>query len=202
MIIKHLDKTPKIHPTAYIAPSATICGNVIIGKNSCILFGASIIAEGGRIEIGDNCIILENAVIRSSDKHSTVIKNNTLIGPNAHVVGCTLEECVFIATGASIFHGARIGARSEIRINCVVHLRTNVPPDTTIPINWVAVGNPARIFQPHEHEKIWTIQKPLNFPKYVYGVDRPPEGQTNMPEITKRYSRIFIKHKDDEIIQD
>ena len=77
MIIKHLGKTPEIHSTAYIAPTATICGDVRIGKNSCILFGASIIAEGGRIEIGENCIILENAVVRSSAKHSTVIGNNS-----------------------------------------------------------------------------------------------------------------------------
>jgi carbonic anhydrase/acetyltransferase-like protein (isoleucine patch superfamily) len=200
MIIKHLDKTPQIDPSAYIAPTATVCGDVKIGKKSCILFGTSIIAEGGRIEIGDNCILLENAVIRSSDKHSTIIGNNTLIGPNAHLVGCTIEDYVFIATGASILHGAKVGARSEIRINCVVHLRTNIPPDTTLPINWVAVGNPAKIFQPHEHEKIWAVQKLLNFPKFVYGVDRPEKGQTIMSEITERYSKIFEKHKGDEII--
>ena len=43
-------------------------------------------------------------------------------------------------------------------------------------------------------------QKPLNFPKFVYGVDRPDKGQTIMPEITKRYSKIFREHKDDETI--
>ena len=191
MILKHLNKSPVIHHSAYIAPTATICGDVQIGKDTCILFGASIIAEGGSIEIGENCIILEHAVVRSSDHHQTRIGNNTLLGPHTHVVGCTLEDNVFIATGASIFHGAHVGARSEVRINGVVHLRTVLPPDTVVPINWVAVGDPATILPPQRHDEIWRIQKPLNFPTFVYGVRRAEKGKTNMDSITKRYSKLF-----------
>lgn len=110
MIIEHLGKKPDIHPSAYVAPHATICGDVEIGMGARILFGASIIAEGGHIRIGANSIILENAVIRSTPKHSTHIGTHTLIGPNAHVVGCRIEDNVFIATGASIFHGSRQSA--------------------------------------------------------------------------------------------
>ncbi len=47
MIVEHLGKTPDIHPTAYIAPNAAVCGDVTVGENSRILFGASIVAEGG-----------------------------------------------------------------------------------------------------------------------------------------------------------
>lgn len=200
MIIKHLQKSPDIDSTAYIAPTATICGDVRIGKNSCIQFGVSIIAEGGSIEIGKNCIVLENAVIRSTEKHNAIIGDNTLIGPNSHLVGCAIEKNVFIATGAAVFHGARVGTRSEIRINGVVHLRTVLPPDTTVPINWIAVGNPAKIFPPNEHKKIWQVQKPLDFPGFVYGVKRASKEQTNMIEITGKYSKIFKKHKGDEIL--
>ncbi len=199
MIIKHSGKIPNIHSSAYIAPSASICGDIKIGKNTCVLFGATIVAEGGHIEIGDNCIILENAVVRSSDKHSTFIGENTLIGPNAHIVGCNIEKDVFIATGASVFHGAFIGERSEIRINGVVHIRTVLPPDTIVPINWIAIGDPVNILPPHEHEKIWKIQKKLDFPGFVYGVERADKGKTNMKDITRNYSRIFKRHKDDEI---
>src|SRR6266403_1770302 len=66
---------------------------------------ACLIAEGGSIEIGLHCIILENAVIRSTSRHSARIGNHCLIGPNAHVTGCTLKDEVFIATGAAGFHG-------------------------------------------------------------------------------------------------
>lgn len=65
MILEHKGKKPSIHPTAYIAPNATICGDVTIGANSRIMFGAQIIAENNSISIGENCIVLENAVLRS-----------------------------------------------------------------------------------------------------------------------------------------
>ncbi len=200
MIIEHLGNRPQIHPSAYIAPTATICGNVAIGEGTCVLFGASIIAEGGKIDIGDNCIVLENAVVRSTAKHSASIGRNNLIGPNAHVVGCTTEESVFIATGAAIFHGSYLEARCEVRVNGVVHTRTRILKCATVPIGWIAVGNPAEIFPPDEHEKIWAIQEPLNFPMTVYGVDRAMHGETNMPEITSRLSMYYKKHKDDKIL--
>jgi len=201
MILEHLGKKPHIHSSAYVAPSATICGDVEIGEDARILFGTSIIAEGSRIQIGSNCIILENAVVRSTQKYSTQIGAHTLIGPHAHVVGCRIEECVFIATGASIFHGAVVGQGSEVRINGIVHLKTRLEPGTTVPIGWIAVGNPAQIFPPEEHEKIWEIQKPLNFPKSVYGIERSTALETMMPAVTKQYSRWLAAHKDDVLIK-
>jgi carbonic anhydrase/acetyltransferase-like protein (isoleucine patch superfamily) len=200
MILKHLGKGPQIHPSAYIAPNATVCGDVTIGVGCRILFGACVIAEGQPIELGENGIVMENAVIRSTDQHLTRIGAHCLIGPHTHLVGCTLEDCVFIATGASVFHGAKLGYSSEVRINGVVHLRTELPAHATVPIGWVAVGNPAQILPPDQHEAIWAIQKPLNFPKFVYGVERPPEGESNMPEITKRRSEVLGSHKDDIIL--
>jgi carbonic anhydrase/acetyltransferase-like protein (isoleucine patch superfamily) len=162
--------------------------------------GASVIAEGGSIEIGEYCIILENAVLRSTAKHSAVIGKHSLIGPNAHVVGCTIEGCVFIATGAAVFHAAHIESRSEVRINGVVHTRTRLPRDTTVPIGWVAVGDPAAILPPNEHDAIWSKQEPLDFPMTVYGLEWPSEGETMMPEITRRLSELYTKHKEDRIL--
>ena len=63
MIVEPLGKIPDIHPSAYVAPNAAVCGDVAVGKNSRILFNASIVAEGGSIRIGSNCIIMENAVV-------------------------------------------------------------------------------------------------------------------------------------------
>jgi carbonic anhydrase/acetyltransferase-like protein (isoleucine patch superfamily) len=174
MIIEHLGKKPDIHPSAYVAPNAVVCGDVEIGMGARILFGAQIIAEGSRIRIGANCIVLENAVIRSTPKHSTHIGTNTLIGPNAHVVGCGIEDHVFIATGASVFFGASVGRGSEVRINGVVHIKTKLAPDTTVPIGWIAVGNPARLFPPDQHEEIWKVQEPLNFRHLCTGSSEHP----------------------------
>lgn len=195
MLITHEGKTPRIDPTAYVAPNAVVCGDVAIGPDARILFGAQLIAEGGSIEIGAECIVMENAVLRSTARHDLFIGNNCLVGPNAHVVGCTVEDEVFIATGASIFHAARLGRGCEVRVNGVVHLESQVAAGDTVPIGWVAVGSPAKILPPGEHEAIWKIQEPLNFPLKVYGIDR---ADADMVRITRRVAEALAGHARDD----
>ena len=195
MIFTHNGKAPKIDPTAYIAPTAAVCGDVTIGPHCRVMFGASLVAEGGTICLGQHGIVLENAVIRSTSLHSTQVGDFCLIGPNAHLVGCTLRDEVFVATGAAIFHGALIGTRSEVRINAVVHLKTVLSSETTVPIGWVAVGDPAVILPPAEHEKIWAVQKPLNFPLTAYGYDR---SEASMEKITRRMAEWLGTHREDQ----
>lgn len=195
MIIKHDGVSPRIDPTAWVAPNAVICGDVAVGPRCRIMHGAQVIAESGSITIGRECIVMENAVLRSSVRHPLVIGNNCLIGPHAHVVGCTVADEVFIATGAAIFHSAHLGKGSEVRVNGVVHLKSDLAAGATVPIGWVAVGNPARIFPPGEHEQIWEIQEPLNFPLTVYGFDR---SESSMKKITRRLSEALGSHVSDE----
>jgi carbonic anhydrase/acetyltransferase-like protein (isoleucine patch superfamily) len=195
MIYKHLGAAPRIDPTAYIAPNAVVCGDVTIGPGCRILFGVQVIAESGSISIGRECIVMENAVLRSSASHPLSIGNNCLVGPNAHVVGCTVEDEVFIATGVAVFHSAHLGRGSEVRPNAVVHLKTHLAAGETVPIGWVAVGNPAQIFPPSEHDRIWAVQKPLNFPLTVYGFDR---DEVTMEKVTRRLSQALGSHMQDE----
>ena len=197
MLISHNGMAPDIHPSAFIAPSATICGDVTVGQHCRVMHGASIIAEGGKIVIGEHGIVFENAVVRSNADHSATIGKFCLIGPNAHVVGCTIEDEVFVATGAAIFHSARLGRGSQVRINAVVHLKTRLEPGAFVPIGWIAVGNPARLFSPDRHDEIWKIQKPLNFPLTVYGFDR---AEASMEKITKRLAENLGTHIDDRIL--
>jgi carbonic anhydrase/acetyltransferase-like protein (isoleucine patch superfamily) len=197
MILSHNGKEPEIDPLVFIAPSATIWGDVNIGPNCRIMHGAAIIAEGGCISIGEQCIIFENAVIRSNSKHSASIGKYCLIGPNAHVVGCTVEDEVFVATGAAIFHGAHLGKGSEVRVNGVVHVKSRLPAGETLPIGWVAVGNPAKLLSPDQHNTIWELQKPLNFPLTVYGFDRE---EASMEKITRRLAESLGSHMEDSLI--
>ena len=96
MFISLNNHSPQVHDSAWVAPDATICGNVTIGPSARVLYGARIIAEGGAIDIGAHTIIMENAVVRSTSRHSTRISAHCLVGPCAHLVGCTIEEEVFI----------------------------------------------------------------------------------------------------------
>jgi carbonic anhydrase/acetyltransferase-like protein (isoleucine patch superfamily) len=101
-----------------------------------------------------------------------------------------------MATGAAIFHSAHLDKGSEVRINGVVHIKTHLAPGETVPIGWVAVGDPAQILPPDEHERIWEIQKPLNFPLTVYGIER---AEASMEKITRRLSEVLRSHVSDEI---
>jgi carbonic anhydrase/acetyltransferase-like protein (isoleucine patch superfamily) len=165
-----------------------------------VLFGAVLNAEGGRVELGEHCIVMENAVLRGTPRDPLRIGSHVLTGPRAYLTGCTVEDDVFLATGATVFNGARIGARSEVRINGVVHLRTRVPPGTTVPIGWIAVGDPAQLFPPHEHERLWPVQRELDFPGYVFGLSRAAEGESIMPELTRRYGRALGQHRGDRAV--
>jgi len=106
MIIQHREKRPQIHELAYIAPNATISGDVSIGANTAVMFGAVITSEGGPVEIGSTCVIMENAVIRGTKRHPAKLGNHILVGPRSYLSGCTIENSVFLATGATIFNGA------------------------------------------------------------------------------------------------
>ena len=70
----------------------------------------------------------------------------------------------FLATGAALFPGSVVGTCTEVRIHGVVHVNTVLPSGEVAPIGWVAVGDPARIFPPGQHEQIWAIQDALDFP--------------------------------------
>ncbi len=200
MLLEHRGKTPHIDSSAYIAPTATICGDVSIGKNSRILFGATIVAEGGPVEIGANCIIMENAVIRGTPGFPARLGNAILVGPHAYLTGYVVEDSVFLATGTTVFNGAYIGTKAEVRINGVVHIKTKLPSGSTVPIGWVAVGDPAQLFPPNEHDHIWAIQEPLNFLLTVFGLERAPDGETIMPEMTTRYAHALGRHFEDRLL--
>ena len=193
MLFEHRGQRPTIHPSAYVAPTATVCGAVTIGENTSVLFGAVLTAEGGPVEIGPHCVIMEQAVIRGTPKHPAHLGQAVLVGPHAHLSGCHVEDEVFLATGTTVFNGARIGRGAEVRINGIVHVNSRLAPEALVPIGWVAVGDPAQVLPPNEHDQIWAIQREMDFPGTVWGVARSvPKG-----ERTRRYAKALLRHRGD-----
>ncbi|WP_207479921.1 gamma carbonic anhydrase family protein [Arenibaculum pallidiluteum] len=201
MLIEHEGVRPRVDPTARIAPNATICGDVTIGPGSSVGFGAVISAESGPVVIGADCVIMDTAVLRGVRGAPLTVGDRVLVGPRAYLTGCAVAEEAFLATGATVFNGARIGRRAEVRINGIVHLRTVLPEGAVVPLNWIAVGDPAEILPPDAHERIWEIQKTLDFPRAVFGVERPPDGESIMPVVMPRYARALARrHADDRVL--
>lgn len=193
MLLRFRDKKPDIAASAYVSPAAVIRGDVTIGDGSVVLSGAVITAEGGAVEIGSDCVVMEHAVLRGTPRHPLAVGHRVLVGPHAHLTGCRVESDCFIATGATVFNGAYLGAGTEVRVNGVVHVNSRLPAASVVPIGWVGVGDPAELLPPSEHEKIWGIQKTLDFPGTVFNMEREvPQG-----ERTRRYARALRRQKED-----
>lgn len=203
MLIEHDGVRPVIHPSAYVAPNAVVSGDVEIGPECSVLFGAVITADGGPVRIGRRVTVMESAVVRGRNRFAAQLGDDCLIGPHAHVNGSRVGGRVFVATGASLFPGSVVGDRSVVRINAVVHVNTHLTPDSVVPIGWVAVGNPAVTLPPDQHEEISRELGQGRFPQTMYGVDpefdQDAEGSL-MPAIAERNGLLYGRHRSDRVI--
>ena len=196
MILTHRGERPLIPRSAYVAPSAVLCGAVTLGERARVLHGAILTAEDGEIWIGEDVVIMENALLRGRSQHPVSIGNAVLIGPHVHLNGAKVEDEVFIATGASLFPGSVASRGSELRINSVLHVNSRLLPETIVPIGWIAAGDPAQLFSPDQHEELWQVQVELDFPGTVYGVPRDAPLRTIMAKQVEFYGA----HRDDQIL--
>lgn len=123
----------------YIAPNATVTGDVELGRDVVILFGAVIRADRDRITIGDESNVQDNAVVHCSPKFPVKVGRAVSIGHGAIVHGCVIEDLVMIGMGAIVMNGATIGSGSIVGAGAVV------TEGTKVPANSVVVGVPARV---------------------------------------------------------
>jgi gamma-carbonic anhydrase len=196
MLVEHRGKTPQVDPSAYVAPTAVLCGDVRVGAESRVLFGAVASAEDGVVEIGARCVVMENALLRGREDHPVKLGDDVLVGPHAHVNGSEVGDGCFLATGCSLFPGSRLGREVEVRINGVVHVNSVLEDGAMVPIGWVAVGKPARIIAPWDHDEIWRIQEALDFPRTVYGLRRDASARERM----ELQAEWFGAHRDDRVL--
>jgi carbonic anhydrase/acetyltransferase-like protein (isoleucine patch superfamily) len=198
MLVEHRGRRPVVAESAYVADSAVLCGAVVVGERARILHGAVVTAEDGEVRIGSDTVVMETALVKGRAGNPARIGDAVLIGPHAHVNGATVEDEVFVATGASLFPGAVAGTGSELRINSVLHVKSRLASGTVVPIGWIAAGDPAELFSPDRHEELWRVQSELDFPGVVYGV---PRG-TSMRVIMGRQAAFYAAHADDQILGD
>lgn len=196
MLVRHRGVAPSVHPDAWVAPTAVLVGDVTVAAGARVLHGAVLSAEDGAVVVGEDSVVMEHALVRGRAGHDARIGAAVLVGPHAHVNGSTVEDEVFVATGAALFPGSRIGAGAEVRIHGVVQVNTVLPPGALVPIGWIAVGDPARILPPDRHDDIWAVQRELDFPGTVYGAAR----STSQRDLMRRQSEFYGAHRDDEVL--
>ncbi len=110
------DARPSARSTAVVAPTAVVSGDVTLGANVAVPFGAVVLGDDGPVVIGPGAVVREKVVLRAGSRHPVRIGSNVLIGALSALYGCTVDDEAFLATGVTVFHAAHIGARAEIRI--------------------------------------------------------------------------------------
>lgn len=109
MLLEDRGRRPVVPDSAYVAPSVVLCGAVVLAERGTVLHGAVLTAENGEVRLGRNSVVMENALVRGRADRPALISDAVLVGPHAHVNGATVEDEVFIATGASLFPGSVAG---------------------------------------------------------------------------------------------
>jgi gamma-carbonic anhydrase len=195
MLVEHRGKRPTVHGSAWVAPTAVVCGDVAVGEDARIMWNAVVSAEDGRVELGARCVVMEHALVRGRAAHPVIVGDDVLIGPHAHVNGARIGQEAFIATRASLFPGSVVGVRGEVQIGAIVHVNSTVADTAVVPIGWVVVGDRAL---PHDrHAEIWEIQRELDFPGTVYGEER---GEDLMARVMPRQAAWLAAHRDDRVL--
>jgi carbonic anhydrase/acetyltransferase-like protein (isoleucine patch superfamily) len=121
--------SPQIPEDCFVAPNATIVGDVVMGESCSVWFNAVVRGDVNSIRIGNKVNVQDGACIHCTyEKTKTVIGNNVSIGHNAIVHGCTVEDNVLIGMGAIVMDNVHIGANSIIAAGAVVLEDTKIPP--------------------------------------------------------------------------
>jgi carbonic anhydrase/acetyltransferase-like protein (isoleucine patch superfamily) len=132
MIMPFAGKTPKLHPSVFVAPGAHIIGDVVIGKRSSVWFTAVLRADLDKIRIGADVNIQDGCVVHVDWGIPCILKDSVIMGHQATAHACTVEEGVLIGIGARILSGARIGAYSLIGAGAVVRENAVIPPRSLV----------------------------------------------------------------------
>ena len=131
-VILHVEGVyPKIGNNCFVAPNATIVGDVVMGDDCSIWFNAVIRGDVNSIRMGNKVNIQDGAVIHCTYKRTqTILGNNVSVGHNAIVHGCTVEDNVLIGMGAIVMDRVQVGSNSIIAAGAVVLEGTIIPPGT------------------------------------------------------------------------
>jgi len=133
------ERTPQIDDSAFIHPDAVVIGSVKIGANSSVWPSAVIRGDYGEITIGARTSIQDGTVIHATEAVATVIGDDCVVGHNAHLEGCTVENGALVGSGSVVLHYAIVRSGALVGAGAVVNNNVEVPTRA------MALGVPARI---------------------------------------------------------
>ena len=135
-------KRPRVHPDAYIAPTAVLIGDVEVGAGASVWFGAVLRGDEAAITVGDGANVQDNAVLHCARNLPTVIERNASVGHSAQLEGCIVEQGAVVGMGATMLQRSRLGAGSMLAAGAVLG------EGKSVPAGHMAAGVPATVKKP------------------------------------------------------
>jgi gamma-carbonic anhydrase len=165
----HLLITPTVAPTAWVAPTACVLGDVILEENVSVFYGAVLRGDINEIRIGAGSNIQDGCVLHLSRQHGCYVGRHVTVGHKAVLHACTVGDEVLIGMGAIILDGVEIGARSIIGAGSLITGNKKIPPGSLV------MGSPAKIIRTLTEEeqagiKAWADSYVGLLPHYRNGV--------------------------------
>ncbi len=139
LIVPFNGKTPKIADSAFVAENATLIGDVEIGENASVFFGAVLRGDVAPIRIGEGSNVQDNVVIHVDAGHPAIVGKGVSLGHLAMIHGSTVEDGALVGMHATVLNGAVVGAGALVSAGAVVLENTQIPPRS------LAAGVPAKV---------------------------------------------------------
>lgn len=139
MIVTYKGSTPAVDESVFVADNATLIGDVAVGEDSSVWFGAVLRGDNEPIRVGRRTSVQDNATLHCDPGHPLTIGDDVTVGHNAVVHGCTVKDGALIGMGAVVLDDAVVGEYSIVGAGAVVTAGTVIPPYS------LALGLPAKV---------------------------------------------------------
>ncbi|MGF6273830.1 carbonic anhydrase/acetyltransferase-like protein (isoleucine patch superfamily) [Massilia sp. UYP11] len=147
------EHAPEIDPSAYVADTATLVGNVTLAANASVWFGATLRGDNERITIGENSNVQEGTVMHTDPGYPLDIGKNVTVGHQAMLHGCTVGDGSLIGIQAVVLNGARIGK------GCLVGAGALVTEGKEFPDHSLILGSPAKVVRTLTQEDLLRLER-------------------------------------------
>ncbi|MDT0308095.1 gamma carbonic anhydrase family protein [Streptomyces sp. DSM 44917] len=152
MTVAFEGREPRIHPGAWVAPNATVVGDVSLADEASLWYTAVARADAERIEIGGGTNVQDGCVLHADPGFPALIGAGVSIGHRAVVHGCTVEDDVLIGMGSVLLNGSHVGAGSLIAAGTVLLEGFRVPPGSLV------AGVPGKVRRPLTEEELAVLR--------------------------------------------
>ena len=141
-LAKYLGRTPDTARAAFVAPNATVLGDVTLGPRSSVWYGCVLRGDINSITIGEGTNVQDGTIVHLADDHGVRVGNFSTIGHAAIIHACDIGDECLIGMGATVLDGAKIGDRCIVGANALVTQRFIAPPGSMV------LGAPAKVVRP------------------------------------------------------